>query len=466
MPSEVAAHGETVHSPAPALELTDGTRVAVVGGGPAGSFFSFFLLQLASRIGLDLHLDIYEPRNFEGTGPKSCNMCGGIVSESLVQNLATEGIRLPPSVVQRTLDSYRLHMDVGDAHIATPQGERRIAAVHRGCGPRDMKTITTHSFDAYLLQQAVAMGAQHVAAKVTAIGRHSDGRPFLQTNGPQEHPYELVTLATGINFPGLKFLPGSVPTYKSPGDTKTYISEACFFGRDMVKRCLGSSMHVFLLDIPRLEFAAMIPKGEYATVCLLGDDINQELVRRFMDTPEVKSCFPPGWQQQQDYCHCSPRINISPAQHPFADGIVFIGDCATTRLYKDGIGAAYRTAKAAATTAIFQGIAEKDFQRHYWPVCKSISRDNNIGKVVFLVTRVIQKSRFLRRGLRRMVAREQQNGHGNPRMSSILWNTFTGSAPYREIFLSALHPAFLAEFAWAILAANSAALKRTGVKEV
>jgi len=32
-------------------------------------------------------------------------------------------------------------------------------------------------------------------------------------------------------------------------------------------------MHVFLLDIPRLEFAAIIPKGDYATVCLLGEDI-------------------------------------------------------------------------------------------------------------------------------------------------------------------------------------------------
>ena len=33
-------------------------------------------------------------------------------------------------------------------------------------------------------------------------------------------------------------------------------------------------------------------------------------------------------------------------------------------------------------------------------------------------------------------------------MSSVLWNMFTGSAPYREIFLGTLHPAFLAGLVW------------------
>ena len=42
-----------------ALELTDGSRVGVIGGGPAGSFFSFFLLNMADAIGLDVSVDIY-----------------------------------------------------------------------------------------------------------------------------------------------------------------------------------------------------------------------------------------------------------------------------------------------------------------------------------------------------------------------------------------------------------------------
>ena len=33
-------------------------------------------------------------------------------------------------------------------------------------------------------------------------------------------------------------------------------------------------------------------------------------------------------------------------------------------------------------------------------------------------------------------------------MSMVLWDMFTGSAPYREILLRTLHPVFLARFLW------------------
>jgi hypothetical protein len=125
---------------------------------------------------------------------------------------------------------------------------------------------------------------------------------------------------------------------------------------------------------------------------------------------------------------------------------VFIGDTGTTRLYKDGIGAAYRTAKAAATTAVFQGVSHQDFQQHYWPTCQTIDIDNKIGKVIFLVTRLIQKQRFARRAVLRMTSDEQLKEGAQRRMSTVLWDMFTGSAPYRDIFVRTLHPAFWVRF--------------------
>jgi hypothetical protein len=83
------------------MTLESGSRVGVIGGGPAGSLFAYFLLRFARLLDLDIHLDIFEPRDFAQPGPAGCNMCGGIVSESLVQALAVEGIDLPPTVVQR-----------------------------------------------------------------------------------------------------------------------------------------------------------------------------------------------------------------------------------------------------------------------------------------------------------------------------------------------------------------------------
>jgi 2-polyprenyl-6-methoxyphenol hydroxylase-like FAD-dependent oxidoreductase len=88
------------------LKLGDGSQVAVIGGGPAGSFFSYFLLDMAARIGMDVHVDIYEPQDFSRFGPAGCNHCGGIISESLVQILATEGINLPSSKGVLTPMSY------------------------------------------------------------------------------------------------------------------------------------------------------------------------------------------------------------------------------------------------------------------------------------------------------------------------------------------------------------------------
>ena len=62
----------------------------------------------------------------------------------------------------------------------------------------------------------------------------------------------------------------------------------------MTEETFGPSMHVFLLDIPRLEFAALIPKGDYVTLCMLGDDIDEELIDRFFAAPEVRARFPGG----------------------------------------------------------------------------------------------------------------------------------------------------------------------------
>lgn len=433
------------------LMLHEGCRVGVVGGGPAGAFFSYFLLEMAQNVGINIELDIYEPRDFLRSGPAGCNMCGGIVSESLVQALAAEGIRLGPDVIQRAIDSYSLHMDVGDVGIATPRREKRIASVHRGGGPRGIKEIKCGGLDGHLLQLAISQGAHCIRKRVDTIA-FTEGRPRLRT-GDQEVEYDLLVGAVGVNSSSLKVFENAGTRYKAPAVSKTYICEFCF-GRDMIRRELGCSMHVFLLDLPRVEFAALIPKGDYVTLCLLGADLDKELVAQFINSREVRQCLPPNWSPPADFCHCSPKIAISGAVQPFGDRLVFVGDCGVTRLYKDGIGAAYRTAKAAARTAMFHGVSEKSFREHYWPVCKKISRDNAIGGFVFAATRQIRKHRFARRGLWRMVSKEQRVSGIQPRMSTVLWDTFTGSAPYGSVLLRTLNPAFVGRFLWELTIGN------------
>ncbi len=427
------------------LKLTDGSRVAVMGCGPAGSFFTYFLLDMAERVGLDIHVDVYEPRDFTIPGPPGCNMCGGVISESLVQNLSTEGIILPTNVVQRGVDSYVLHTDTGSVRIDTPLHEKRIASVFRGPGPRDLKELRWESFDGHLQKLAMQKGAQMIRARVENIERQDD-RLAVTAKGKTDI-YDLVAVTTGVNTAALKLIDKLGIDYKPPRTTKTFIREYKL-GEETIAKYLGSSMHVFLLNLPRLEFAMLVPKGDYVTLAMLGHDIDNDLVKAFVHSPTFADLMPPELQLDAPPCQCQPRMTVDGATQPFGDRIVFIGDCGVTRLYKDGIGAAYRAAKAAATTAIFEGIAKADFQRYYLPACRRMENDNLIGKFIFFVTSILQQWAFARRAMVRMTAYEQKKSERPKRMSMVMWDMFTGSASYREIFLRMLHPLFIARLAW------------------
>jgi flavin-dependent dehydrogenase len=407
--------------------------------------FSYFFLSQAETIGLEAFVDIFEPRSFSHCGPAGCNHCGGIVSESLVQRLATEGIRLPDDIVQRGIESYTLHMDVGDVEIATPLMEKRIAAIYRGNGPKDSKPLESHSFDGYLLHLAKEKGARVIPRLVTDIRRNGNLMNVHCVDGAVDG-YDLVVVASGVNSRFLEMLESESVQFTRPDRTKTFICEF-HLGRDIIEEHFGPSMHVFLLDIPRLEFAALIPKGDYVTLCLLGDDIDERLMDRFFASPEVRNCFPHGMIPPH-VCHCYPRINTREARPAYGDRLVMIGDSGATRLFKDGIGAAYRTAKAAAKTAVFHGVDAASFARYYAPICRRISNDNKVGKLVFSFATLVQKAKFARRGVLRMTIKEQQREGGARRMSTVLWDLFSGSASYSNVFARTLHPAYIAGLLW------------------
>lgn len=436
-------HSESDREGTDQLALRDGSTIAVIGGGPAGSLFSYFVLDMADRSGLDLNVTIYEPKEFNKRGPSGCNMCGGIVSESLVQLLATEGINLPPSVVQRGIEAYVLHTDVGTVRVATPLEEKRIAAVHRGGGPAKSQSGIWHSFDGYLLNLAIKKGATRIAQSVTAVTR-TDGRPTVTDDAGNSVTYDLLVIAAGVNAATLNFTADHAPDYRSPNTTKTVIREY-HIGESAVREKFGDSMHLFLMNIPHLEFAAAIPKGDCVTLCCLGSGSGKDLLDSFFHAPAVQFHLESLTNQ---VCACAPRMSISAAHRPYADRLLFIGDCCLSRLYKDGIGAAYREAKAAATAVVFWGVSDATLEKHYYPSVRAIARDNSYGHVVFAVTHLIQRFSFAQRAVVAMVSREQKRPDFPQRMSTVLWDTFTGSASYRDVFFRTLHPAFWLSLAW------------------
>jgi flavin-dependent dehydrogenase len=429
------------------LELKSGSKVCVIGGGPAGSFFTYFLLDLAERLGVDIQLDNIEAKNFMKVGPVGCNHCGGIISESLVQLLSAEGINLPATVVRHGIDSYVMHTDDRNVKIETPLHEKRIASVFRGSGPIGSTSTEWNSFDKYLQDLCAQKGANLIIDKVIDLV-FTNGRPVVKTSGKLEKEYDLVVAAVGLDKKTLGILKGINVEFQAPDTTKTYIREL-FLGEEIVSQYFGNSMHVFLMDIPKLEFGALIPKGHYVTLVLLGQDIDKNMVQSFLSSDEVVNCFPKDWDMDKMFsCQCYPRINTHTAKYMYGNRFVAIGDSATSKLYKNGIGAAYITAKAAAATALFNGVSEKDFKKHYLPACRSLHYDNLIGKIVFLVTKLIKTNSLLKRGVVKTVIKEQNKAGKKRNMSLVLWDTFTGSAPYKEIFFRSLKPAFLFLLLW------------------
>ncbi|HIJ83036.1 MAG: hypothetical protein HW380_355 [Magnetococcales bacterium] len=434
------------------MQLENHSRIGIVGGGPAGSMTACFILDLAKRTDLIVEVDLFEPRDFTLTGPPGCNMCGGVISESLVQKLAVSGIHLPAEIILDTIDAYTLHTDHGNAQIGAACEEMRIACIFRGQGPKGAETqkpLPWSSFDHYLLELARQQGAQWIKKRVKKLD-WDQGRPRVSWSEGEVRTYDLLVGAVGLNGPGLSMFEQMNFGYRPPRHTKSYIAEL-YFGSKEVEKRLGKSMHVFLLNIPGLKFLALTPKGPYATLVVLGDDIDETMLERIYQSPQVAQCFPPGWKVPVVTCHCQPRIHIGPPRHPFADRVVMVGDCSSSRLFKDGIGAAYTLAKACAYTTVVHGISKEAFQHYYAPACRKMDFDNFLGGVMFSMDRRIRPVAIVQEALLDCIRREQNDPTSPRKLSMALWDTFSGSASYRTIFANAANPGVMARFFSAIL---------------
>ncbi|MFC1734257.1 NAD(P)/FAD-dependent oxidoreductase [candidate division KSB1 bacterium] len=435
------------------LELVDGSNIGIIGGGPAGSFFTYFALEFAERYGLEINIDVIEAKDFNCAGPTGCNNCGGIVSESLVQMLATEGIVLPSNVIRRGIESYTLHLEQGTTAIEAPFNEQKIAAMFRGKGPKGSVETGLESFDNFLLELCRKKGANVYFDKVTEVIKESDG-VTIKTKKSFEKKYDLVVGAIGLNKRTLELFDSVVPDFRPPGITKTFITEI-YLEEEIIDKYFGNSMHVFLLNLPNIKFGAIIPKGQYVTLVLLGVDVNKDIVAGFLDSKAVRDCFPPETDLKGImHCQCYPPINVIGSLPAFTDRVVLVGDCSSSKLFKNGIGAAYTTGKSAAKTVIFNGISKRDFQKNYRPICRELNRDNKMGKFIFAVTTIIQKSSSIKRGMLSLVIKEQYKVRHRRYLSAVLWDTFTGSAPYRDIFRRFLNPILLTALIWHILKEN------------
>jgi hypothetical protein len=193
-----------------------------------------------------------------------------------------------------------------------------------------------------------------------------------------------------------------------------------------------------------LEHVALVPKGDYLTVALVGRCIDRadlpretrKLVREFLRLPHIRSILPHLSSEKPPIaCACSPFMAVKPARFPVAERIAMVGDALGARLYKDGLYSAFITAEALARTVVREGVDAASLARGYGRVMTWLETDNRYGRVVFGLIRTAFAMPLLSRILYQAFATEMKFRQKERwRLGDVLWKIGSGTADYRDAF--------------------------------
>jgi len=417
-----------------------GLRIAILGGGPAGAFCAIWLCALARESGLHLQTNIFDYRDFQKPGPAGCNMCAGVIPDSLVRNLARLDVKLSEHVIQRRIQGYHVHARGGSVDLPTPQGTT-VYATFRGPGPRGMYPAANQGFDWWLLSEAVAAGATSISEFVVNVRRPaSDSDPFVITcRDGSTYEADVAIGAFGVNSNLLPVFEKMGFGYRAPQTVRARQGEIPL-DSEFIERVLRNRVVILAMGRRGLRFAAITPKRQHVTVTLIGDNPSPEMMDELLRSPELRRHFPPGWEPPAVYCTCAPKMPVSGARSPIADRLVVIGDANIGRYLKNGIESSFYTAMWAAK-ALSADTSAQSLRRRYLKECdRTYQADNRYGRALFWVHDVASRSTRITGSHLSVAAKEQRNPSGVRRMSDLLWGILTGNTPYRSTLLHALDP--------------------------
>lgn len=419
----------------------------MIGGGPAGSFFTHFVLKFAKEYGYNIRIIVLDGRDFIQKGPVGCNMCAGVLSETLIRKMECEGIVLPKARVQQEIDGYYFQTQERGISLRHPEpGHKpKIVTVFRGNGPRFSALTANISFDDFLLKYVVSQGAKVFPAVVEEIELPKGPYDLVnivykEARIRKKLSCDLIVGAFGLNTALIKRIIGKESGYREPRSVRTCNSEL-YLGRSFIQERFHNIIYVFALGIKPIKFAALIPKGDYVTVSLVGnEDITKSHLLEFMEHPKVRELLPRGWTLPGNLCICFPKIPVSHATHPYSNRLVIIGDASISRTYKNGIESAFDTAKLAAQTIFKNGISEDDFRKgYYMPALRLLAQDNLFGNIMFAIHDYTTSRKQLV-NVQIDHLEQRKDAWESIQINGILWNMVTGNASYKEIFSKAIDP--------------------------
>ncbi|NCO42664.1 MAG: hypothetical protein GW911_12230 [Armatimonadetes bacterium] len=439
-------------------------RIGIIGAGPAGTVCALSLLRAERRLGPEHEVLLFDGKSFLQCGPMGCNMCAGVISESLLDRLAELGAKAPPTLIQRRLTGHYFQTRAGGIHLAG-HPESPLCTVFRGVGPQDALPDIDHSFDQFLLQSAMAAGAVHHTANVAevvlparpggAFRLHTHGVRAnthgvrANTHGVREriaggevHEVDVVVGAFGVNSALARRFERLGFGYRRPATF--HVCQADLpLDAGFLDRTYGGEIKILSLGLPKIRFGALTPKREHVTVTIIGQHLRRGDLERFLLHPQVRRHFPRNWRLPRSYCHCHPLLPVTAARNPVTDRLLVIGDAHVSRYLKGGIESAFFTGSLAARMILAGRLTREELVQGYVGPCRArYVRDNAYGRLLFRCNDVISHVPLVTAAGLQLLEREQRLPDWQDRPHArILWRIFTGEAPYRTIAREALSPA-------------------------
>jgi flavin-dependent dehydrogenase len=440
------------------LCLQNNDCVAVVGGGPAGSFFAIYLLREARRLNRPIDVVIVEKRGPIGMGAaalecRGCSFCAGGISPRLDQVLEEQCLSVPDEIVQGRFDYVWIQGQWKNFRLRVPK-DIRMYSVFRGSLP-GRRSGKPAGFDGFLLGEAVREGARILYGRVEAMAYGASGLPRLtvRTESGESVPLDasFVTIASGINAQcGLDYRDDSLiasvqrlnPAFVPGRSRKAFIFELDV-GEDYLARHLHREIYFIEYGSKHLslEHTALVPKGRFLTVAMLGKCIdeavlprdNRRIVHSFLMLPQIERILP-GIDAAPLACTCAPRMTVTTARFPFGDRFAIIGDAVGSRLNKDGLYSAHVTANRLAQTVLQDGIDRQALAKGYGTAIQWLAADNRFGRIVFGLSRVAFTRPVVGRITYQAYATEcKVRDEGSRPLSTVLWKIASGTADYREV---------------------------------
>jgi len=447
----------------------DNGRVAVIGGGPAGSFFAISFLRSIEKTGRKASLTIIEKKNPEPQADdasffscrEGCNYCAGGISPMLADALEQEDLVLPEEVIAGRIRSLTVHGDWKSIELRVLES-RKMFAVFRGSRPKT-RLDQYRNFDSFLLGAARRAGADIVTGEVDDVRYAESGKPIVSyqsfENGRALHNMveaDFVVFAGGVNQsigasraakPLSSILRKLIPGFSPPQVRKALIGEI------EIQKDAGSLLEGEIHFVEygskalKIEMSSLIPKGNYITVVMLGRAVDEmdlahkkPLLEAYLALPQIRRILPAGTVARLA-CTCHPRMAVGHARHPVGERVAMIGDMAWSRLYKDGIYSAYLTASALSRAILNAGIGRDALAISYGREIRRLSRDNTFGRFVFMLNRLVFANPALSRILYQAVLTERKTKpRRSRRLAEILWKIASGDDTYRASLAAMFHP--------------------------